>query len=461
MAAMIDAGGTADGPPPPPPLRPAEPGRKIPLTFPQERIWLLEQISPGNIAYQAQAVLRLRGPLDIDILTTVLNDLVYRHDAFRTRFTDDEGEPVQQVLPAMRVEVPVVDLSGLTPAAREAKAEQLIEAEVRRPFPIDEPPLVRWTVIRYGPQDHSLLHVEHHLAHDGWSFSVFYEELTALYEAYLAKAPSPLPEPRLRFADLAAWQHDWLRGPTLARYVNHWTARLAGAPTLDLPVDRPRPAEFSFRGAAHRFQMSADEYRGLRACAREHGVTLYSVMFAGFAALLARYSGQEDFMVGAGVANRRTAEAERLVGMVVNTLPLRADLSGDPSLPELLRRVHAVRDLSRNALFTTIFSFHDSAMPVLDFGGIRGDVTHLHNGSAKAEFNVVVIPRAEQRAGRAAPNDDLSMTVIWEYATDVFDAATVERLAGAYRALLAEWTADPAMPLSRLAAGHLPQRQRA
>jgi hypothetical protein len=472
MAALIDAGAAADGPPPRPPLRPADPGRTIPLTFPQERIWLLEQIAPGNLAYKHQAILRLHGPLDIDILSDVLNELVQRHDTFRTRFISVRGEPVQEVLPSVRVDLPVKELSGLTQAEQEAEEKQIIAEEIRRPFQIDKPPLVRFAVLRYAPDKHALLHVEHHLVHDGWSFTVFYSELAELYQARLEEKPSPLPEPRLRFVDLAAWQRDWMRGQTLARYVSHWTSRLADAPALDLPADRPRPAEFTFRGTEHRFRMSGDEYRVLRAGASEHGVTLFSLMFSGFAALLSRYCGQDDFMVGVGMANRDIPGAENLVGMLVNTLPLRVDLSGDPSLPELLSRVHATtldayiwqdvplqhlvralappRDLSRNPLFSTMFSFHDSAMPDLEFGGIRGDVTHLHNGSAKLDFNIIVIPRAEQRAGLAARDDEMWITVIWEYATDLFDAGTVERLADAYRALLVEWLTDPELPLSRL-----------
>jgi hypothetical protein len=481
MAAMIEAGGDTGGPPEPPPLRPAEPGRRIPLTFPQERIWLLEQMSPGSIAYQAQLVLHLHGPLDIDVLTRVLNELVQRHDVFRTRFTDVDGVPLQQTVPAIQIDVPVLELPGPARADQERAAAEIIETEVRHNFDIENPPLVRWTVLRYGPQEHVLLHVEHHMVHDGWSFAVLYAELAELYEARLAGRPSPLPELGLGFGDLAAWQHDWLTGPTLARFVNHWTARLAGAPTLDLPTDRPRPEEFSFRGAVHRFQMPEREYRALRACASENGVTLFSLMFTGFAALMSLYAGQHDFMLGVGVANRRTAEAERLVGMVVNTLPLRVDLAGDPALADLLHQVHETaldayawqdvplqrlvkalapaRDLSRNPLFSTMFSFHDSAVPDLQFDGVRGEVSYLHNGSAKSEFNVVVIPRAEQRVGRAGHDQDLSMKVIWEYATDLFDRVTVEALAGMYRQLLTEWLADPGLPLSRLpvalAAGRL------
>ncbi|HEY2578288.1 MAG TPA: condensation domain-containing protein, partial [Streptosporangiaceae bacterium] len=450
MAAMIEAGGDDGGPPVPPPLRPAVPGQRIPLTFPQERIWLLELISPSNISYQFQAALHLHGPLDTGVLTRVLNELVQRHDVFRTRFTDIDGVPLQQVVPAIQIDVPVRELPGQARADQERAAAKIIEAEVRHHFDIGSPPLVRWTVLRYGPQEHVLLHVEHHMVHDGWSFAVLYAELAELYEARLAGRPSPLPGLRLGFGDLAVWQHDWLRGPALARFVNHWTARLAGAPALDLPTDRPRPDEFSFRGAVHRFQMPEREYRALRACAGQHGVTLFSLMFTGFAALMSLYAAQHDFMIGVGVANRRTAEAERLVGMVVNTLPLRVDLSGDPALPELLHRVHEtavdayawqdvplqrlvkalgpVRDLSRNPLFSTMFSFHDSAVPDLEFDGVRGEVTYLHNGSAKSEFNVVVIPRAEQRVGRAAGDQDMSMQVIWEYATDLFDRATVEAL---------------------------------
>ncbi|MFI2205552.1 amino acid adenylation domain-containing protein [Streptomyces sp. NPDC020192] len=476
IGALVD--GTAvpadDTAPAPPPLRPADRTRPLPLSYPQERIWYLEQLSPQNPAYRVQAALHLTGELDLAALRATLTELLRRHEIFRTAFREIDGVPAQVpvAMDDIEFDVPLVDLSGLPESERESAWRELVEREKARPFSLDMPPLVRWVVVRTAPGAHRLLHLEHHLVHDGWSFAVFVDELTTLYEAFAGSGDLP-DEPRFQFADLAAWQRDWLDGPVLRRCLDHWTGALAGAPAaLELPTDRPRPPEFTFRGDVVRLVLAPEEYAALRSRAREHGVTLYSVMLTGFTALLSRYTGQDDFVVGVGTANRRLAEAERLIGMMVNTVPLRARLDGDPTFRELLDRVHRtavtayawqdvplqrlvkalapVRDLSRNPLFSAMFSFHDSAVPDLDFGGLRGEVVVEHNGSAKADLNVVVIPRAEQRVGLAPSAEDESITILWEYATDLFDAATMRRMTRAYRDLLRAALRDPDVPVSRL-----------
>ncbi|MFI7099470.1 amino acid adenylation domain-containing protein [Streptomyces sp. NPDC050161] len=476
VAALVDGDPTPDGhaAPAPPPLRHADRTRPLPLSYPQERIWFLEQISPRNAAYRVQAALHLTGPLELAALRSALTELVRRHEIFRTAFREIDGVPAQCPIDMadIDVDVPLVDLSALPETARDDAWQDLVTREKARPFHLDRPPLARWVVARTAPDSHRLLHLEHHLVHDGWSFAVFVDELTRLYTAFAAEGPA-LPAPRFQFADLAAWQRAWLAGPTLDRYLDHWREALAGAPAaLELPTDRPRPPEFTFRGDVVRFTLAPDEYALLRTRAREAGVTLYSMMLTAFAALLSRYSAQDDFVLGVGVANRRLTEAERLIGMVVNTVPLRVRLDGDPAFRTLLARVHAtavegyawqdvplqslvkalapVRDLSRNPLFSALFSFHDSAVPDLDFAGLRGEVTVEHNGSAKADLNVIVIPRAEQRVGLRPSSEDDSLTVLWEYATDLFDAATMQRMAQAYRDLLRAALDDPDLPVSRL-----------
>ncbi|WP_406320103.1 amino acid adenylation domain-containing protein [Streptomyces sp. NBC_01637] len=458
----------------PPPLRPADRTRPLPLSYPQERIWFLEQISPLNPAYRVQAALHLTGALDLAALRAALTELVRRHEIFRTAFREVDGAPAQCPVDMtdIDVDVPLVDLSELSESAREDAWRDLVAREKDRPFHLDRPPLVRWVIARTAPDAHRLLHLEHHLVHDGWSFAVFIDELTRLYAVFAEGAPA-LPEPDLQFADLAAWQRGWLIGPVLDRYLDHWRAALAGAPAaLELPTDRPRPPEFTFRGDVVRFEFAPDEYALLRSRAREAGVTLYSLMLTAFAALMSRYSDQDDFVLGVGVANRRLTEAEPLIGMMVNTVPLRVRLDGDPTFRALLNRVHAtavegyvwqdiplqslvkdlvpVRDLSRNPLFSALFSFHDSAVPDLDFAGLRGHVSVEHNGSAKADLNVVVIPRAEQRASLGPSGEDDSITVLWEYATDLFDTATMRRMAQAYQDLLRAALDDPDRPVSRL-----------
>ncbi|MFJ8937539.1 amino acid adenylation domain-containing protein [Streptomyces sp. NPDC102365] len=476
IAALVDGGASLDDGetvPQAPPMRHADRTRPIPLSFPQERVWFLEQLSPLNQAYRMQATLTLRGPLDMTALRAALTELVRRHEILRTAFREVDGVPAQcpVEMDAITFDVPLVDLSALSEAEREDAWQELTAKEQATPFDLDAPPLARWVVARDAPDTHRLLHVEHHLVHDGWSFAVFVKELTALYSVFAEGAAAP-PEPRFQFADLAAWQRSWLDGPVMDRYLDHWAKALEGAPAaLELPTDRPRPPEFTFRGDVVRLTLDPDEYHRLRERAREFGVTLYSTMLTAFAALLSRYADQTDFVLGVGVANRRLAEAERLIGMMVNTVPLRVRLDGDPTFRQLLEQVHGTavegytwqdvplqrlvkavaptRDLSRNPLFSAMFSFHDSAVPDLDFAGLRGEVFMGHNGTAKADLNIVAIPRAEQRVGKRPSSEDDSLTIIWEYATDLFDAETMRNMVRAYRDLLRAALDEPDLPVSR------------
>ncbi|WP_428936070.1 amino acid adenylation domain-containing protein [Streptomyces sp. ACT015] len=476
IAAFVDGGGAPDGDlevPAPPPLRHADRTRPVPLSYPQERVWFLERLSPSNQAYRMQATLTLRGALDMAALRSALVELVRRHEILRTAFREVDGVPVQcpVEMDAIDIEVPLVDLSALSEAGRERAWRELSAAQQAEPFDLERPPLARWVVAKDGPEAYRLIHVEHHLVHDGWSFAVFVGELTRLYAVFAEGAPAPA-EPRFQFADLAAWQRSWLDGPVMDRYLDHWARALEGAPAaLELPTDRPRPPEFTFRGDVVRLTLDPDEYRRLREGARSFGVTLYSTMLTAFAALLSRYADQTDFVLGVGVANRRLAEAERLIGMMVNTVPLRVRLEDDPTFRQLLQRVHSTavegyawqdvplqrlvkavapaRDLSRNPLFSAMFSFHDSAVPDLDFAGLRGEVRMEHNGSAKADLNIVAIPRAEQRVGQRPSSEDDALTIIWEYATDLFDAETMRSMVRAYRDLLRAALEQPDLPVSR------------
>jgi amino acid adenylation domain-containing protein len=449
-----------------PPLVPADRDRPIPLSLPQERVWFLEKLAPGNLAYNAQATIRLRGPLDAESLRLALAEVVRRHEIFRTGFVDTADGPVQRPVPAVELPFEVVEPCGQT-------SEEIVAERLRQPFDLARPPLARWTLIRHAADDHTLVHVEHHLVHDGWSFAVFLDELIACYTAIVAGRTPTLPEPACQYVDFSVWQRAWMRGPTLRAHLDHWTAELAGIPAaLTLPTDRPRPPVPSFVGAALRIELPAELCRVLREFSRSHGVTLYTTMLAGFAALLRLHSGQTDLVIGNGVADRRLAEIERMIGMVVNTLPLRVDAGGRPTFSELVRRVHQsatrayewsgvpfdalvealapARDPSRNPIFQVMFNFHDSAVPDLDFAGLTGTVLERHNGSAKTDLNIVVVPRAEQRVGRAPRDDTAPITMIWEYATDLFDGETVQRLVDQYRTLLTQALADPARPVSRL-----------
>ncbi|HEX6199795.1 MAG TPA: condensation domain-containing protein, partial [Thermoanaerobaculia bacterium] len=475
--------------PPLPPVERAPRDRPLPLTFPQERVWFLEQLAPGNVAYHAMATVRFEGPLRPPVLRAALAEIVRRHEVFRSRFFAEDGRPWQEPLARVAVALPAIDLRALPAARREGEVARLVRREGRRPFDLARPPLVRWRLLLEEPGAATLLQVEHHLAHDGWSFAVLLDELRRLYAAFAAGLPSPLPAPPAQIGDLAAWQRRVVAGERLRRLLGYWTGRLAGAPpALELPADRPRPPAPSFRGEALRIELPAALAGALREEARTSGTTLFAIMLAAFQALLARYTGEDDVVVGSGVANRRTAEAERVIGMVVETLALRMELGTDlvdgPAFRPLVARVAATllgahahqdlplerlidalrlpRDPSRNPLFQVLFSFHDSAVPDLDLGEVRGRVLERHNGSAKADLNVVVIPRAEQRLGRRDRSwegaADEAVTLIWEWSSDLFDRSTMLRMVGHYRNLLAAALAEPERPVAALAILSRPER---
>ncbi|MEW5930755.1 MAG: amino acid adenylation domain-containing protein, partial [Gemmatimonadota bacterium] len=453
-----------------PPLVPAARDRPVPLSFAQEAIWFLQQLSPGMRAYNFQAMLRVRGPLDVAALERALGEIVRRHEVLRTTFPGVDGRPVQRVHAPWPVVLDPADLAGLAPDEREAAVRAHLAEEIARPFDLARLPLVRWTLLRVAPDDHVLAAVEHHFVHDGWSFGVFLRELKALYEAFSRGEPSPLPELPVQYADYAVWQRAWMRSDAAREHLEFWRRALAGAPPLlELPLDRPRPPVLRFRGATRRLHMPAPLARAARAFCRERGVTLYNALLAAFYALLHRSSGAEDVVLGGAVAARGRSEMEGLIGMIVNIVALRADLGGDPSFGELLERVRRTarealdhqempfvqvvealrpeRALDHLPVYQAAFSFHDSPYPEPTLGSARLEVTEgLPNGSAKFDLQVIVMPRAEQRPG--SPPDEIELA--WEYDTDLFDAATIDRVVERYWLLLGGALAAADDPVSAL-----------
>ncbi|HET7461007.1 MAG TPA: amino acid adenylation domain-containing protein, partial [Longimicrobium sp.] len=441
--------------------------RPLPLSFPQESVWFFQHLRPGMRSYNFQAAVRVHGPVDAGALERALGEIVRRHEIFRTTFPAVDGAPAQVVHDPWPVSLPVVDLAHVAADAREAELESRMRAEFGRPFDLAALPLVRWTLFRLAADEHVFLAVEQHLVHDGWSFAVFLRELTRIYPAYVRGEDHDLPEPAVQFGDFAAWQRAWMETDEAARQLEWWTARLAGVPpVLELPADRPRPAEMSFRGGAHRVSLDPKLFRAADEFSRRRGVTLFMTLFAAFEALMHRYTGETDFCVGSGVAGRRLRESEELIGMVVNTIPIRADLNGDPSFEALVERVrtsavetyqrqdvpfaeivaavHPERSRGHLPVFQVAFNFHHAPYPEMVLDGAPMEVAEgLANQSAKFDLNVIVIPRAHQHAG-----DEVVM--IWEFAEDLFDAATVRRMITHFEAVLGSALADPAARVSRL-----------
>ncbi|HEX2188124.1 MAG TPA: amino acid adenylation domain-containing protein [Longimicrobiaceae bacterium] len=439
-----------------PPLVPVarEAGERLPLSFAQERLWLLEQLRPGGSTYAIAARVRLAGALDAEALRRALEELVRRHEALRTVFSAADGRPAQTVLPAAPLALEAEDLAALSPDRRAAEAAGRMREEALRPFDLERGPLFRLRLLRLAADEHLLFVGMHHVVSDAWSMGVLFDELAALYGAFSRGEPSPLPELPVQYPDYAVWQRAWLAGEVLDAQLGWWRERLAGAPrALELPTDRPRPAVQSGRGALHRFAFPAELAAGVRALGRREGTTPFMTLLAGFGALLAKYSGQDDLLLGTPVAGRTRPETEGLIGFFVNTLALRARLDGEPTFRDLLGRTREAtlgafahqelpferlveelepeRDLGRSPLVQVVFSLLSGEGAAPGLPGLRMEVEEEETHTAKFDLTLALEERPDGISGAL------------EYATDLFDAATVERLAAHLAVLLAGALADP------------------
>ncbi|MCP4654400.1 MAG: amino acid adenylation domain-containing protein, partial [bacterium] len=452
-----------------PPIRPAASGDAGPLSFAQQRLWFLDQIDPGSALYNVPVALRLSGRIEPGALLRTMGEIVRRHEVLRTTFKIVDGEPVQVIHSEFDPALPVAELTALAEGHRRAEARRLALAEARRPFDLARGPLLRTTLLRLAPAEHELLLTVHHIAFDGWSVGVFLHELAALYQALSAGRRalsagrrSILPELPVQYADFAVWQRRWLTGEALESQLATWREQLAGLPVLELPTDRPRPAVRSFRGAVHSFRLPAELGRGLAPLRREQGSTLFVTLLAAFQALLGRTTGQADLAVGTAIANRNRGEIEGLLGFFVNTLVLRGDLSGAPTYRQLLARVHDValtaythqdlpfeklveelepeRDLSHNPLVQVLFLLQNAPGPCRELApGVGLELAYVHSGQAKLDLTLVL-----EEDGEGGLRGEL------EYATELFDATTIRRLAGHFRTLLTSIAADPDGRLAQL-----------
>jgi amino acid adenylation domain-containing protein len=442
-----------------PPILPVPREGDLPLSFAQERLWLVDKLTPGRTAYNIPLALGIYGVLSVAALEAALGEVVRRHETLRTTFRERESRPAQVIAPPAGVLLPWVDLSALPAGRRAIEARRLAGEEAARPFDLESGPVLRATLLRIAAGEHALLLDIHHIAADGWSMGVLVAEVAALYGAALAEAPSPLPELTVQYADFAVWQRRWLAGEVLERQLGYWRERLADAPALVLPTDRPRPAR-SFQGRIERFALGAERTAGLIALARRYDATLFMALLAAFQALLGRYTGQDDLVLGSPIANRTRSETEGLIGFFVNSLVLRGDLGGDPGLRALLARARGValeayghqdlpferlveelrpeRRLAQNPLFQVVCALQNAplnpiVLPGLELAPIDYDLT-----STRFDLELMFWETGEGLAGQIT------------YATDLFDPATVRRLASHFGSLVDGALADPDLPLSRL-----------
>ncbi|HEX5886576.1 MAG TPA: amino acid adenylation domain-containing protein, partial [Pyrinomonadaceae bacterium] len=320
-----------------PPLVPVDRSQELPLSFAQQRLWFLDKLEPGSSLYNIHDAWRLEGSLDTTAFARSLDELVTRHESLRTHFEDNYGEPIQVILPPSPFPLTVDDLSGVEPAEQQARLNELLESEAEQPFDLTTGPLLRVRVIRLDEEDHVLAVTMHHIISDEWSMNVLTRELLTLYSAHSNGSEAHLAELPIQYADFAVWQRNWLQKEVLSGQLSYWRKQLTGAPAvLDLLADRPRPPIRSHRGAFQPIRLDEETVKNLRAISRRHGATLFMTVLAGFQAVLSRWSGETDLVVGTPVAGRTRGETEGLIGFFVNMLALRTDLSGDPAFGELV-----------------------------------------------------------------------------------------------------------------------------
>ena len=432
----------------------------LPLSYAQQRLWFLEQLTPGSTAYNMGILYRLTGALNVAALEQSLGEIVQRHETLRTTFGWHADQPVQIIHAAAPLDFKVIHVDA-APADREATIRKLIAHETGQPFDLERGPLFRSLLLRLSANEHCLLLNMHHIISDEWSIGVLSRELTSLYRAFSMGQAAALPELPVQYADYAVWQRDWLsRGPLAAQQA-YWKEQLSDLPlALVLPTDRPAPAVQSLRGDHHWFEFSPELSANVKAFSQREGVTLFMVLQAAFQTVLYRYTGQSDLVIGSPIANRTRTEIEPLIGFFVNTLVLRTDLSGKPTFREVLRRVrettlnaythqdlpfeilveelHPDRSLSHNPLFQVMFAMESEAAPLSDWPDLKIETIEIENDTSKFDLTLTLSDQGSRLSGRI------------EYRTDLFDSATIARLAGHLETLLAAAIAQPDRPITAL-----------
>jgi amino acid adenylation domain-containing protein len=433
-----------------------------PLSFAQQRLWFIDQLEPESAAYLMTGAIALEGELDVTALQGALGEIVTRHEVLRTVLkTDPGGAPYQEIRAASPLRLSIEDLSGLPEEQRTAEVRRRAAAAAREPMDLAEGPLLRLKLLRESERRHVLVLAVHHSVFDGWSGGVLVRELAALYEANRAGNATPLAELPVQYADYAVWQRQWLQGEALERQLSFWRERLAGAaPSLELPTDRPRPPLITYRGARWSCVLPTALHQSLAALSRREGVTLFMTLLAAFKVVLARYSGQQDVVIGSPVANRGLPELEGMIGLFVNTLVLRSQLDPKSSFRELLGQVRETclgayahqdlpferlveelkppRDTSRNPLFQVMFALQNMELPALELPGLAIAPLDFDRQAAQVDLTLYM---HESAAGLHAT---------FEYSTDLFDRGTIERLGGHLRTLLEAAAARPETAVAAL-----------
>jgi amino acid adenylation domain-containing protein len=432
------------------------------LSFAQQRLWFLNELEGENATYNIFMGLRLKGKLDRDALTKALQTILERHETLSTSFGNNNGAPIQIVKPNLKLDLPIVDLESLLDdRQRSERAKYLAKEEAQQPFNLAISPLFRAKLLKLSDTSHELFLNLHHTISDGWSMGILKNELSVLYQDFRAgRSPSLAPLP-IQYIDFARWQRDWLQGEVLARQVNYWKNQLANIPpVLNLPTDKPRPAIQTFTGKQHKIQLSSELTQKLKQLSQKLGATLFMSVLTAFSILLSRYSHQLDIVIGSPISNRNHQEIESLIGLFANTLALRIDLQHNPSFQELLTKVREVcldaysyqdlpierlvkklqpeRSLSHNPIFQTVFSLENIPNPIIELADLTITQFNIDPQTSKFDLTLALV---ETPAGLGG---------YWEYNTDLFEDATIERMSCHFQTLLKVIVADSTQSIAQL-----------
>ncbi|BAS60156.1 amino acid adenylation domain-containing protein (plasmid) [Leptolyngbya boryana NIES-2135] len=442
-------------------IQPRQNQDSLPLSFAQERLWVLDQLQPEVPFYNEVHFFHLRGALNVAALEQGFNAISQRHTVLRSRFATVEGRPVQQVEPFQPFPLPIVDLSQAAETERESVARAIATQEAQQPFDLANDVLVRIKLLRLTPTHHILLLTVHHIVCDGWSVGVFIQELVRFYTAFATGEPLSLANLPIQYADFAAWQREWLQGEVLETQLAYWKQQLGGTlPVLELPTTRPRPTTETGRGAIQTSSLSPALTQALKTLSQQTGVTLFMTLLAAFNTLLYRHTRIEDILVGSPIATRNRVELEGLIGLFLNTLVFRTDVSGNPTFQELLNRVrdvalgayahqdvpfeklveelHPDRNLSQSPLFQVMFILQNTPKPALELPGLTIEPWDIDNGAATFDLTLSLQETSQ------------GLSVSWEYNTDLFDADAIARMQGHWQTLLEGIVKNPQARLSEL-----------
>lgn len=442
-----------------PAIGPVSRSEALPLSFAQERLWFLDKLATSKHVYNMPAAVRLEGLLNLTALAQALSEIVARHEVLRTAFPVTDGRPVQVILPARPLSLPVTNLGHLSEEEREAEVKRLCAEEAQRPFDLAEGLLLRASLLRLGEAEHVLLLTMHHIVGDGWSIGIFVRELTALYAAFLNEQPSPLVPLPIQYADYVHWQREWLQGEVLTTQLAYWKQQLANAPpVLALSFDYPRPAIQTYNGASQPFTLTRSLTDALKTLSRQQDVTLFMTLLAAFQVLLHRYTGQTEIVIGSPIANRHHQETEALIGCFVNLLVLRTSVVPELSFSEVLERVRQValnayahqdvpfellvetlqpqRDLSYSPLVQVLLVLQNAPDEELEFAQLSSRLLPVERDVAQYDLSLHLWEKTQGLSG------------FLEYNTDLFDEQTITRLLGHFRNLLEAVVAEPARQLA-------------